>query len=823
MGSLDNEDLDGSEVIGQEIDGFRMQNGMEAELFHILDEALDVGISVLDKELNYLYINRSAAKTLQLKEGNFNVGDPLSTVHKLLVKNGVIDQKVLERNKLSPEELRKVFRAGSEVYKDLTPFLDGSVHRVQRMQTKNGYTVSINHNVTKLLQKEEMLQKALELGQSGYWIYNFDTKKLELSKSLSTILSKEELNDLHTKGIYSMIHPEDRDDYKQALIKMQENGDTINYVGRNKTADKWYRTTGNSERDTSGKLVRLRAFVKDITEETLQAQELEKAKDEAIAASVAKSEFLANMSHEIRTPMNGVLGMAELLEESDIDERQREFVDVITRSSNALLTIINDILDFSKIEAGAFELDPVEFDMRDVLGDVTSLLSTKAQEKGLELIINYPPYMEHFFVGDAGRMRQIITNIVGNAVKFTEAGHVLINVKVKNSTDNRADLTVEITDTGIGIEPEKLSHIFEKFTQADNSTTRVYGGTGLGLSISKHIVELMGGKMQVSSVLGQGSTFKFNIPVPIDTTADRTKRDTTDLKGLRALIIDDIAINRTILMERLKAWEIKPTAVQDAVEALVYLKQEEAQDRQVDIIVMDYLMPGMNGQDLAAMLSTNPQTSTIPIIMLSSCDQPVSSKELQAIGIQAHLVKPVREGQLYDNLVKIVSDAKHKQAKIVQPATTTTTQATTTMQSVTAPGNGKVKILVAEDFLLNQDVVRLMLQDSKFQPTFANNGQEAVDKFKQEPNIFKAVLMDISMPVMDGYEASEMIHAFQESTGQPFVPIIALTGHALKHDREKCLDSSMNDYLTKPVKQDDLLAVLEKWVFGQEANAMLSA
>jgi len=817
MGRLDNDDLDDDEVIGQDIDGFRMQSGMETELFHILDEALDVGISVLDKDLNYLYINRSAAKTLQLQEGDFNVGDPLSKVHELMVANGVIDAKILNRHKLSPEELRKVFRTDTGVYKDLTPFLDGSVHRLQRKQTKSGYTISINHDVTQLLQKEEMLQKALELGQSGYWIYDFRTKKLELSASLNAILTKEELNDLHTKGIYSMVHPEDRDGYKNALLKMQANDDTINYVGRNKTANKWFRTTGNSERDAHGKLVRLRAFVKDITEETLQAQELENAKDKAIAASVAKSEFLANMSHEIRTPMNGVLGMAELLEESDIDERQREFVDVITRSSNALLTIINDILDFSKIEAGAFELDPVEFDLRDVLADVTSLLSTKAQEKGLELIINYPPYMEHYFVGDAGRMRQIITNMVGNAVKFTEVGHVLINVKVKNFTDSRADLTVEITDTGIGIEPEKVAHIFEKFTQADNSTTRVYGGTGLGLSISKHIVELMGGKMHVSSVLGKGSTFKFNIPVPIDTTADRTKRDTTNLKDLRALIIDDIAINRTILMERLRAWEIKPTAVQDAVEALVYLKQEEAQGRPIDIIVMDYLMPGMNGQDLAAMLSTNPQTSNIPIIMLSSCDQPVSSKELKAIGIQAHLVKPVREGQLYDNLVKIVSDAKHppKQNNVATPVTT--------MQATTNPGPEKVKILVAEDFLLNQDVVRLMLQDSKFSPVFANNGREAVDKFKQEPNTFTAVLMDISMPVMDGYEASELIHAFQASNGQPLIPIIALTGHALKHDREKCLDSSMNDYLTKPVKQDKLLAVLEKWVFGQEANAVLSA
>jgi len=355
-----------------------------------------------------------------------------------------------------------------------------------------------------------------------------------------------------------------------------------------------------------------------------------------------------------------------------------------------------------------------------------------------------------------------------------------------------------------------LDHIFEKFTQADNSTTRVYGGTGLGLSISKRIVELMGGEMRVSSTLGSGSTFSFSIPLLIDTVAERSPRDVTVLHGLRALIVDDIAINRTILGERLKAWKMRPHAVKDAVDALVALKQAEENNEIYDVILLDYLMPGMNGQELATLIAANPNISGIPILMLSSCDQPVSSQELASIGIASYRVKPVRESQLHEDLVSAISRQKQEQQN---PDLTTYGQA----DALIKPSHvgEKIKILVAEDFPLNQDVVRLMLEDSQFKAAFANNGLEAVNMFKEKPDSYAAILMDISMPVMDGYEAAELIHAFQLKHNTPLVPIIALTGHALKHDREKCLDSNMHDYLTKPVKQDDLLRTLNKWALGQ--------
>ena len=780
--------------------------GQDKIFLHALCDALDVNVSILDEDLNYQFIGDAVFKSLDIKPGAISVGDNLSQCHELMIKNGLLTPELLSQNALTTQEQKERAEQGGKNISKKVRLGDGSVHIFTRKILPNGLTVSMSNDVSELVEKDDIIEKAMVLGNAGYWTYDFETKTYYLNQSLRNYFSKADQEKIARKGIIAIVHPEDRHLLLSALQSISPTNDTFTTTCRTTTLNgnvRWSMTNGKVIRDNKGKAIRLRAFVKDITRERRQSQELERAKDEAIAASHAKSEFLANMSHEIRTPMNGILGMAELLACSDIDERQRQFVDVINSSASALLTIINDILDFSKIEAGAFEIDPVPFDLKSSVNDVASMLSASAQDKNLELIINYPVNAKSKFIGDGGRLRQVITNLLGNAIKFTEKGFIVIDVKISDPRDNIAFVTLSVTDTGIGIDEERLRHIFNKFTQADNSTTRVYGGTGLGLSISRAIVELMDGRMTAQSELGHGSTFTAHIPLEIDNNATEQSYDTAILRDKRALIVDDIQVNRSLLTEQLISWDMESDSAKDGMDALAKLEMAHINGRPYDLILMDFLMPGMDGHDLSARITSTPEIAGTPIIMLSSCDQSMPREELKKIGIHNYLVKPAREAQLHETiLATLTSIETTRRAKAAQGCP----------PAQASPKAGKIEILVAEDFNLNRDVIRLMVADTQYEPIFVENGLEAVQIYKADPDRFPLILMDVSMPVMNGHEATRLIQTHEAAQNLKPIPIIALTGHALKGDREKCMEAGMCDYLTKPVKQSELLDKIASWL-----------
>ena len=551
----------------------------------------------------------------------------------------------------------------------------------------------------------------------------------------------------------------------------------------------------------------------------------------AETADRAKSEFLANMSHEIRTPMNGVLGMAELLAKTDLTPRQKTFTDVIVKSGNALLTIINDILDFSKINAGQLTLDPAPFRLTEAIEDVATLVSARVAEKNLELIVRVDPRLPAFVVGDAGRLRQIVTNLLGNAVKFTEKGHVLIDVGGE-TIDGVVHLKVRVEDTGIGIPAEKLQSVFEKFAQVDGSSTRRHEGTGLGLAIAARLVDLMGGKIGVESEIGRGSVFWFAVPLPEHQAEASDEVVPVDVTGARVLVIDDNPVNREILLEQLRSWSFDCAAAESGAMGLAFLDRAAQLGASVDCIILDYQMPGMNGADVAKAIASDSRTSSIPVVLLTSVDQVDFSRMVLDFGIAAHLTKPARSAVLLGTVIAAVQKARARTGRTLfrrEPARQEPQPAFTVIRGPVQPPlappavaplqGGTLDVLVAEDNEVNQLVFGQILSGLGLSHRIAGNGRTAVEMYRTfRP---KLILMDVSMPEMNGYEATRAIRT-EESAGGTRTPIIGVTAHALKGDREKCLDAGMDDYLPKPVSPDKLGAKIGTWL-SESAELVRSA
>jgi len=650
-----------------------------------------------------------------------------------------------------------------------------------------------------LFQSQQMLQSILDtVPQRVFW-KDRNMLYLGCNTTLAIDAGLKEPAEIVGRNDYELSWKASAELYRADDLRVMESGTPrINFeepLSRPDGSEAWVRTSKLPLRSHDGKVIGVIGTYDDITERKRAEAELQQAKEAAEVANRAKSEFLANMSHEIRTPMNGIIGMTDLALDTVLTPEQREFLGMVRESADSLLTIINDILDFSRIEAGKFALDAIEFDLDDCLASIAKTFAPRADLKGLELAYQVQPEVPRSLLGDPSRLRQIIVNLIGNAIKFTEHGEVVLRVDTEERTDAGVRLHFAVIDTGIGIPQEKQEVIFEAFTQADSSTTRRYGGTGLGLMISTKLVKMMEGRLWVESAPGKGSTFHFTAHFGVQPFRPQSEpRETVNLEGMRVLVVDDNSTNRRILDAMLRRWMMVPALAEGGDAALALLDEKAALGKPFPLILIDAQMPGMDGFALADRIKQNPRLAAATVMMLTSTGQRGDAARCRELGISAYLIKPIRQSELLDAILAALGQQQGDDL----PRLVTRHLLRETRQ--------KLQILLAEDNPVNRELAVRLLEKRGHQVAVAQNGKEAIAAL--ETQFFDLLLMDVQMPAMDGFQATAAIRKKEKITGA-HLRIIAMTAHALKGDKERCLAAGMDGYVSKPIDAKELFETIE--------------
>ncbi len=780
-------------------------------------ENTPAAIAMCDRDMRYMVVSRKWYSEFRLPDGNI-IGRSHYEVFPNMPEHWVsIINKCLRGESAALNEERVILKGGRVMW------MQWAVHPWYHSNGEVGGVIMFTEIITERKEAEEQLlrqQKFLELAfsatQDGVWEWDIREDIFWFSPRWKAMLGYRDSEIPNTREAARMlIHPSDLPQMQRNLADIAQNlipEFSAIYRFFHKDGDMRYiLVRAISERNHDGLPVRVVGAHTDITD-------LERAKEEADRANQAKSEFLANMSHEIRTPMNGIIGMTRLLLDTALDPRQKHYAETVDHSADSLLQILNDILDFSKIEAGKLELEYIPVNLQMLCEDVSDLVSIRTQEKGIEFYLRIRPGCPRFVMGDPGRIRQIILNLCGNAVKFTEKGHVLLDIEPVHVSDLVATIKFSIRDSGIGISEDQIEKIFNKFDQADTSTTRRFGGTGLGLSISRQLIQMMGSDIKVDSVLHEGSNFHFELTFNIATSYPGHELDVPDDEslpaGLHILVLDDSAVAREIMQDQLESYGATVHTAMNGDDAIKRMENSVANGTPYDVLVLDYSMEHETGIDVAHRIKSIPALQSTIIILATSKPTRSDSQNVTQAGIKGYLTKPVRPSELLSvmNLL-LQARASGKNISLVTRYTSREMNASSRVQESQRENFRDKKVLVAEDNPVNREVLYGMLSYFHITPDIVENGRDAVEAATHKS--YDLILMDCQMPVMDGFEATSALRR-EERTKD--TPIVALTAFAMKGDRDKCLAAGMDDYLSKPIHEGELETMLLKWLSQAPRN-----